>query len=498
MPFPSNFNRLDGMGGAMLAAHGLIPPAVVPWMPWIVAGIIIFVGLFIFGWADVVRTHWRRVWAISGVCQTEAVRKNILWITPLAIIGVIGVSQFQHPALPQDAIRQTTKFCLFTSGLLVTITAVILACTNLPREIENRVIFTIVTKPTTRLEIVLGKVVGFARVSGLIILIMGLFTLVYLEARTVPMVNKLREEIASLPADSPLRTSDEYYIHSGLLGTRSLQWCDDMQIYSRPPKEGEQKRWMMGGLGQYFIMPFDLMADGGKMQTLLLAAAEKNVPVMVRVDADIVRGVPDDAQFHQAESMGLVPKPKSKPGESLGPVQPTTGPVVYPPLMAQVVVNFLNENHGSLTAMNTRDSGTAIELKPGDPGQPWSGMSRLTKEGIRRLAATGRFYAQVSARTPAMEFGVGSVPIQIFLPGAGSKRGAADPAGKKRSGRSESSGPADLFFLPGPARNAPSTGRCAVGRSAGGLHVPRHAGQARQGRQGRTASECLDRKDRRL
>src|SRR4051794_23647342 len=32
-----------------------------------------------------------RVWAISSVSYSEAIRKRVLWVTPLAIIGVIAV-----------------------------------------------------------------------------------------------------------------------------------------------------------------------------------------------------------------------------------------------------------------------------------------------------------------------------------------------------------------------------------------------------------------------
>src|SRR5207249_10186075 len=124
-----------------------------------------------------------RIWAVSSVCFAESYRRRILLITPLAIIGVIIVAQLQQPFDEQDAVFQTIKFSLFATGLLITVTAIILACTNLPREIENRVIYTVVTKPTTRLEIVLGKILGFARVSALILLIMGLFTFGYLHWR---------------------------------------------------------------------------------------------------------------------------------------------------------------------------------------------------------------------------------------------------------------------------------------------------------------------------
>ena len=139
---------------------------------WWLAGIIVIGGLLAFGRNELSRLRLGRVWAISDVCFAESIRRKVLWVTPLGILGVIAISLLQHPIDQQESIRQTIKFCLFASGTLVTITAIILACTNLPREIENRVIYTIVTKPTTRLEIVLGKVLGFVRISGLIVLIM--------------------------------------------------------------------------------------------------------------------------------------------------------------------------------------------------------------------------------------------------------------------------------------------------------------------------------------
>ena len=125
-----------------------------------IVGLLIVVAGMVIGLGDLRRFRWRRVSAIANVCFAESIRRRILWITPLAILGVIAVSQLTHPADEQDAIRQTTRFCLFASGLIVIIAAVLLSATNLPKEIENRVIFTVVTKPTTRLEIVLGKVLG--------------------------------------------------------------------------------------------------------------------------------------------------------------------------------------------------------------------------------------------------------------------------------------------------------------------------------------------------
>src|SRR5256885_9234875 len=214
---------------------------------WWICGVIAVLGIVVYGFKDLIRLSIGRIWAISGVCFAESVRRRIWLITPLAIIGVIVVSQLQRPLDERDAIRQTIKFCLFATGLLVTITAIILACTNLPREIESRVIYTVVTKPTTRLEIVLGKILGFARVSALILIIMGLFTFGYLHWRAWRFEHGIRDRLNTAGAvDQVSRPTLEYYRDAGLLTTRVMAFTNDMQIYSRLPAPNSERRYNYG------------------------------------------------------------------------------------------------------------------------------------------------------------------------------------------------------------------------------------------------------------
>ena len=177
---------------------------------WLLAAAFVFIGLFIVGFRDVIRFSWTRTWAISGVCFAESIRKKVLWITPLAIFGIIAVTQFEHAADQRDAIHQTVKYSLFATGMVVILTSIILACTNLPKEIESKVIFTVVTKPTTRLELILGKVIGFSRVSLTILIIMGLFTWGYLRLREQEKKGEIARRLAegdlALPNEIACRT----------------------------------------------------------------------------------------------------------------------------------------------------------------------------------------------------------------------------------------------------------------------------------------------------
>ncbi len=188
----------------------------------LVVAVIVIYGLLVVGASDLMRFSLKRAWAISGVCFAESIRKRVLWITPLAIVGVIGITQFQKAPDEQDAVRQSLKICLFATALVVMLTSIILACTNLPKEIESRVIYTIVTKPITRLEVILGKVIGFARVALAMILIMGLFTWGYMRVSAHQKRQQIAYRLQEGDVSDTERDRMAEYEQSGLLTARSF------------------------------------------------------------------------------------------------------------------------------------------------------------------------------------------------------------------------------------------------------------------------------------
>ncbi|HTW95771.1 MAG TPA: hypothetical protein VMD30_13295 [Tepidisphaeraceae bacterium] len=225
---------------------------------WLVAGVVVLICLAFVGMRDLGRFSISRAWAVSGVCFRESMRRRILWLIPLAIVGVMVVCQFQRAIDDRDALRATTKVFLFATGLVVTLSCVLLACTNLPREIENRVIFTVVTKPMTRMELIAGKIIGFARVSAVILIIMGLFTYGYVELQSMIRQGDINARLAEDATMTPAEHQTlEHYKEIGLLTSSSYVNPGDPQFYARQPG-ADGYRSLYGGGEQTLLIPFDL------------------------------------------------------------------------------------------------------------------------------------------------------------------------------------------------------------------------------------------------
>jgi len=367
---------------------------------WLAAiAIILALG---FGIADFLRFSFTRSWAISGVCFDESIRRRVLWIIPLAIIGVIIVSQLQKPIDEADAIRQTTKFCLFATGLLVTLTVIILACTNLPREIENRVIYTVVTKPTTRFEIVLGKIMGFARVSATILLIMGLFSWGYLSLRAWNLRRDIGERLAANAVDNISRPSLEHYKQFGLLTSKRLESPVNYAFYSRPPAKGSSVHWMWGGDGDV-IVPFDIS------------------PEALTVPGEEAAGIaPNGLIIHARVLVDAKAPPTSTPTTKVAKTAFISPLLVQPnstttePAIPAVSFSILDQFQNLVLGADKINNGKPVTLR-NSPGVQ-DVYAFIPASNAALIASKRRIFISMSGGLKAAETGVDDHAFEILLP----------------------------------------------------------------------------------
>jgi ABC-type transport system involved in multi-copper enzyme maturation permease subunit len=393
-----------------MTALASLPPWIIENPDWVVAGAIVLLGLCIYGFKDLFNFSPKRVWAISGVCFAESIRRRVLWIIPLAIVGVIIVAQLQHPTDEQDAIRESTKFCLFATGLVVTITAIILACTNLPREIDNRVIYTIVTKPTTRLEIVVGKIVGFARVSATILLIMGVFTIGYMQFRAWVLGSAIDQRLQDGTADAATTAMLAHYKESGLLNARTYARATKMEIASREPHSGDRARWMFGGEGN-FIVPFRLTP-----QDLTPANDSTQTPGSAGLAIIIHHLGFEPSEFgpplHQAApaTQSTLPNLISAPHPQASTASQPAAPAVVP----TVGITLLDENLNTLVDSRAMNNGAPIQLT--DPTGESYAVAMLPQVDTQSILKSNLIFVEVVCNTPKIEYSIDAEPVIMAVP----------------------------------------------------------------------------------
>lgn len=359
------------------------------------AGIVV-IGLLL-GIKDVLRFSPRRIWALSSLAFSESLRRRILLVTPLAILGVILVAQFSRPTDEQDAIRQILKFCMFASGMLVTIVAIMLACTSLPREVENRVIYTIVTKPTTRLEIVLGKALGFGRVSAMILLIMGLFTWGYLQVTSWRLSSVIQARLQSNdPSLVASRNALEHYATAGLLNARELTQPSFMQELARPP-EGDV-RWILGESQQEIDVPF-YYSESQLLDNDLSSASHTAIYLEMDVMSQALSNDIGDQNEMSDLSLPNLEGPKIP-----GPVMQPPSPLVQS-VTPRISVNFLGQDFTPLFEEAKLTSRGNLFFVPAD-GKTKTISIFINPDMYGQIYAAGSFHVRIMGVNRNVIYGV--------------------------------------------------------------------------------------------
>ena len=378
-----------------------LPAAANAALGWVVAAAVVVAGLLVYGLTDLQRFSVARTWSLSSVSFRDAVRRRVLWVAPLAMLGVVIVTQLINPTDELDAVRQTIQYCLFATGLVVIVVTIILGCTSLPREIESRVIYTIVTKPTTRFEILVGKLLGYARVSALILLLMGAFTWAYVGLRAW----SLRGDIdAKLEAriDDPARLAWlEHFRGAGLLSARDLVAPTDYQVYARLPDldpDGQGQRRYLYAAPMDFIVPFRLTADqlAPALADPDAEPAEAGKGATLRLFVGYERFEADDA-----------PEPALP-----SPLLPTDPAERVPSVRVELLdaTTFLLPD-------GTVNGGAPLPLPP-DPTGATPLDVPITPQQAKAIGAVGgQFFARVTGAQPGFLYAVGpELPAQLVVP----------------------------------------------------------------------------------
>ncbi|MCA9190376.1 MAG: hypothetical protein KDB03_01385 [Planctomycetales bacterium] len=127
---------------------------------------------------DLPGTSVRRIYALARLAFQEAIRRRVLVVMAIFIVGLLFAGWFLDPSSDHVA-RLYISFVMTGTSYLVLLLGLFLSCFSLPTDIKNKTIQTISTKPVRPTEIILGRVVGFSAVGTVLLLGMGILSYVF-------------------------------------------------------------------------------------------------------------------------------------------------------------------------------------------------------------------------------------------------------------------------------------------------------------------------------
>lgn len=132
-------------------------------------------------------------WYIAVHTWREGIRKKtlvgFLILSLLVIFGASFMTTALDPTAEQDlSIKLIKDICVTTIDIFGMLIAIFIAASVVPNEVENKVIYTVLSKPVRRLQYLLGKFIGVQMIVLVNLLLMGglFFVALFLRERVLP------------------------------------------------------------------------------------------------------------------------------------------------------------------------------------------------------------------------------------------------------------------------------------------------------------------------
>jgi len=131
---------------------------------------------------------FRRVGAIAGNTFRDLVRQKVFYFMVLFAVILIGASLALASLSFQGQLQTVMDVCLGAMSVFTMLLAVLSTAMLLPKDMEDRTLYTILAKPVARFEYLVGKLIGVALMLFIATLLMtAVFTavLAYWQGREI-------------------------------------------------------------------------------------------------------------------------------------------------------------------------------------------------------------------------------------------------------------------------------------------------------------------------
>lgn len=128
----------------------------------------------------------KKAWIIGMNTFHESLRKKTFYILLVVALVVIGASRFFSFLAAEDELKMIKDVSFSTIEFFGALIAIFTALAAISGEIEKRTIYTLLSKPITRSNFIIGKLIGQSLIILLNVVLMSIFFIVLLFIKKSP------------------------------------------------------------------------------------------------------------------------------------------------------------------------------------------------------------------------------------------------------------------------------------------------------------------------
>lgn len=144
-----------------------------------------------------------RIWTLSASTFTQLVRMRTFYFILLFAFLIAAASNLDLLFTAAQKLRIIKETSLGAMSIFAWLYAIVATAMLIPRDLEDRTLYTILAKPVSRFEYLLGKLLGVLLTIGVALLVMLVLFTVVLWFRQQGIVAEQREFLSNNPRFTP-------------------------------------------------------------------------------------------------------------------------------------------------------------------------------------------------------------------------------------------------------------------------------------------------------
>lgn len=158
-----------------------------------------------------------RIAAIARNTLTELVRQKVFYILLIFALCAIGSSVFMARLTFQEEFQMLKDVCLGAMSIFTSLLAILATANFLPKDSEDRTIYTLLSKPVPRYAYLLGKLAGIIMLLFLFTLLMSAVFAAVLWMREQAVLAETRATLTGDDLTLALKTISDATFNSNLI-----------------------------------------------------------------------------------------------------------------------------------------------------------------------------------------------------------------------------------------------------------------------------------------